>query len=1065
MTGPGPADLGAYVRAAADRGELVVQPRMGMSRPRDMAAGLRAVAGLPGRTVGTITVDSYTRVGDHERAYAAARLGQDVNGFPIVAHGPEVLAELRGHCPDRPIQVRHGSADPRAIFRTLAAGGLSASEGGPVSYCLPYGRTPLSEAVAHWRAATVELAARCAAAGRRAHLETFGGCMLGQMCPPSLLVALSVLEGRFFAAHGIRSISLSYAQQTSHEQDIEALAALRRLSAELIAADVDRHVVVYTYMGLFPSTVAGAGLLLDRSAELAVAGGAERLIVKTSVEAYRVPTIAENVTALRRAAAVAAATRAAGIVPVAGDGGEVYREARAICAAVLGLHDDIGAALRIAFRLGLLDIPFCIHRDNQGLTRAVIDERGWLRWSRLGRLPLPPGTVAGAAPMTAYRLLGQLRQTAERFDRLAATPVAATPVAVEPAPVGTAGTEPYRVVIVGTGPRGLSVLERLGARLLEAPPERPVEVVVVDAVQVGPGRIWRPNQPPWMLMNTPAGEVTMFSGPPDGGPGRPGNGPSLLQWWQEFDPAAAADAYAPRSIYGQYLRYVLIRVEQALAGVATVVRSYARVDDLAPAGGRYRLTLDDGQTLTADRVVLTVGHTLPALTPAQRPLAEFAARHPAARYIRGDSAADMPLAAIEPDATVGIIGLGLSFYDVVAGLTVGRGGRFTEDRGGLRYRPSGREPLIVAGSRTGVPLQARGRNQKAADHRYRPRLFTAARIAALRRGGPLDFRVQVLPWLLAEIDLVYLATEVRRRFGADVADRFRTEAGCAAEASDPRAELRRLAARYDIATLPEVDLDRWGTPFRGRTFSDPAAFDRALGAVLRRDLRLAAEGNVEGPVKACLDVIRDVRGVLRGAVEYGGLTPRSYREDFLSWFVPLASNLSTGPPRIRVQQMLALLDSGVLRVAGPQAVFSGDPATGRFVVESAAVAGSRVTADVLLDARIPAPDLAAESGLLGRLRDAGMLVSAQAGNAAASAGAAVTGPPYHPVRADGTAEPGLYLLGIPAEGRRWFTQVGSGRPGPWGEFTTDADAIAADALRGAGAAGQSLALTDRTAER
>ena len=69
--------------------------------------------------------------------------------------------------------------------------------------------------------------------------------------------------------------------------------------------------------------------------------------------------------------------------------------------------------------------------------------------------------------------------------------------------------------MVGTGPRGIAVLERLGARLAARPPARPVEVLVLDTVQVGCGRIWRTNQPEHLLMNTPAGEVTMFSGPPD----------------------------------------------------------------------------------------------------------------------------------------------------------------------------------------------------------------------------------------------------------------------------------------------------------------------------------------------------------------------------------------------------------------------------------------------------------------------------------------------------------------------------------------------------------------------
>ncbi len=74
--------------------------------------------------------------------------------------------------------------------------------------------------------------------------------MLGQLCPPSLLVALSVLEGVFFKQHGLRSVSLSYAQQTHRGQDVEALLALRTLAAEHLSG-LDWHVVLYTYMGVF----------------------------------------------------------------------------------------------------------------------------------------------------------------------------------------------------------------------------------------------------------------------------------------------------------------------------------------------------------------------------------------------------------------------------------------------------------------------------------------------------------------------------------------------------------------------------------------------------------------------------------------------------------------------------------------------------------------------------------------------------------------------------------------------------------------------------------------------
>lgn len=412
MTGVG---FGAFVRRAHDAGRLVVQPRMGMSGPDQMRAGLLATRDAAATTVGTITLDSYTRVGDLESAKLAVLEGVALNGYPIVSHETTTtLNVLDGiHGPGFPVQVRHGSAAPQDIFRALMAVGLDASEGGPVSYCLPYGRVPLRESVAHW-AASCELFATLRESGAEPHLETFGGCVLGQLCPPSLLVAVSVLEALFFRRHGIRSISLSYAQQTDPVQDAEAVAALRGLCARLLP-DTEWHVVVYAYMGLFPETEAGAYRLLGNAAELAVASGSERLIVKTVAESRRIPSVAENVAALEYAAAVAARTPRS---PLDGTATQTGAEAAALVNAVLELDDDLGVALLTAFAEGRLDVPYCLHPDNAGLSRSYIDADGRLRWADIGKMPLKGiADVRPAQAITSADLLGSLSYVRRSFDR------------------------------------------------------------------------------------------------------------------------------------------------------------------------------------------------------------------------------------------------------------------------------------------------------------------------------------------------------------------------------------------------------------------------------------------------------------------------------------------------------------------------------------------------------------------------------------------------------------------------------------------------------------------------
>ncbi len=238
-----------------------------------MRQGLLATRSAAATTVGTITLDSYTRIGASAEAAEAVALGMELNGYPLVAHDlattASVLAGVLSE--DFPVQIRHGSPCPEPIVAALIAAGLHATEGGPVSYCLPYSRMPLETATANW-ARSCDLLAGVRATGVEPHLESFGGCMLGQLCPPGLLVALSVLECLFFGQHGVRSVSLSYAQQTNAEQDREAVAALRRLAGELLP-DADWHIVLYAYMGVYPRTLAGADGLLARGGP---AGGPDR---------------------------------------------------------------------------------------------------------------------------------------------------------------------------------------------------------------------------------------------------------------------------------------------------------------------------------------------------------------------------------------------------------------------------------------------------------------------------------------------------------------------------------------------------------------------------------------------------------------------------------------------------------------------------------------------------------------------------------------------------------------------------------------------------------------------
>lgn len=376
-----------YVSEQKQRSRTVWQPRMGFGDPIKMKDGLAAVADqCDFARSGTITLDAYTRVGDFTTPLNSLRSGVSLNGYPIVSHDKETTKEVASPARNNgiPVQIRHGTSRPQAIFSRMAELGLEATEGGPISYCLPYGRLPLAKAVAAWKDSCKLMANRI----EHGHIESFGGCMMGQLCAPSILVAINIIEALFFLEYGVSTASLSYAQGTSDAQDKGAIAALRKMAEEYLPLGT-WHIVFYMYMGVFPKTPEGASRLIYDAACLAIRSGCERVIVKTISEAIQIPTIEQNIHALKLSAS---AERKYDQEPLTEREKEhfeeVYMEAKSIVDAVLNESADLGKAIINCFKNGVLDVPYCLHLDNRGQTRTYIDGDGCLRWADRGALPL-----------------------------------------------------------------------------------------------------------------------------------------------------------------------------------------------------------------------------------------------------------------------------------------------------------------------------------------------------------------------------------------------------------------------------------------------------------------------------------------------------------------------------------------------------------------------------------------------------------------------------------------------------------------------------------------------------
>ncbi|MFI5688269.1 FAD/NAD(P)-binding protein [Streptomyces sp. NPDC051636] len=605
-----------------------------------------------------------------------------------------------------------------------------------------------------------------------------------------------------------------------------------------------------------------------------------------------------------------------------------------------------------------------------------------------------------------------------------------------------AGSLPVSVALVGAGPRGTSVLERLCASAPELlPPGVRLTVHVVDPAPPGPGRVWRTAQSAELLMNTVASQVTLFTDDSVDCSGPIRLGPSLHEW---ADGTLGPDDYPTRAHYGRYLEWVFARtVREAPPGVR--VETYAaravRLDDAAD--GRQALTLDDGRVLPdLSAVVLAQGHLPVVADAAQQHLAAHAARH-GLRHIPPANPADVDLSPLAPGEPVLLRGLGLNFFDHLALLTTGRGGRFIRATdGALRYTPSGDEPRLYAGSRRGVPHQARGDNAKGPYGRHLPLVLTPEVITDLRKradsGEAPDFLAQVWPLVAKEVETVYYETLVGE-------PQFRERFLAVAHGSPQEALI------LDGFGIPEGDRWSWervSRPYAGRVFAGPDDWREWLLGHLREDAGQAALGNVAGPLKAALDVLRDLRNEIRQVVDHGGLAGASRRDHLDRWYTPLNAFLSIGPPRRRVEELAALVAAGVVEVLGPRLEVRA--ADGAWVAHSSDVPGSEVRVRTLIEARLPEPDLrrTADDLLAGLLRTGQCRPHTVDGYV--TGGLDVTQRPYRLINRQGRVHPRRFAFGVPTEGVHWVTAAGA-RPGVDSVTLSDADAVARAALCAAAA--------------
>ncbi|WP_082206398.1 FAD/NAD(P)-binding protein [Nocardiopsis sp. SBT366] len=639
---------------------------------------------------------------------------------------------------------------------------------------------------------------------------------------------------------------------------------------------------------------------------------------------------------------------------------------------------------------------------------------------------------------------------------------------------GHGAHERYDAVVVGGGPRAVAVVVRLAARLGGG--ERPVRVAVVDRVEVGPGATWRTDQSPLLLNNTYSAHTTIHAdeSTPMDGPVVPG--PDLVRWASDDRVRADRPAWAAREIaelrpwtYPSRRLQGVYYDEQLADAVATgrveLTPVLGTAVDLESAGSGWRtVVLEDGRRLAAPSVVLAQGMVQTRRSPRVRSLSTSAERHGLV-YVEPGMPAERDWDRVPGGETVLVTGLGANFFDVVALLTQGRGGRFVPAGdparpARLRYLPGGDEPLLVAGSRRGLPYRAKAAYADSFPPRYEPVLATREWFARVATGSSQDFRTAVWPQLAREFAWAHLSVLLEHRPEAvrdglgrgellsalEEADADGVDAVVAEAVTDPR--LRLWTGR----------LDRPSPSSPGGAAMSEAKWRAEVARFAEEELETIDDPE-RSPRNAVNRAMAALRGPVQRLVKLGALDGVSVARDVAGWFTPLGLALASGPPPHRAAQVLALIDAGVVELLGEGS--SVEFEDGLFVGRSTSVRRAPVRARAFVETRMSKGVVTdTDDPLLRTLLGSGRARLHRwpgSGGAAVSSGTLdVTSEGFHLVGDDGAADERVTVLGIPAGAVQPGSAIGAtpGVPSPLlaGADVAAAGILAARASLGAGEA-------------
>ncbi|MGC8746297.1 MAG: methylaspartate mutase subunit E [Candidatus Saccharicenans sp.] len=393
------------MKKAREKRQTLLQPRAGVALIDDHIRLLRYLETEGQADLLPTTIDAYTRQNRYEEAEKGIEKSKQagtslLNGFPAVNHGVDGCRRVVENV-TKPLQVRHGTPDPRLLAEITLAAGFTSFEGGGISYNIPYAkRVPVEKSLRDWQYVD-RLVGFYEENGIRINREPFGP-LTGTLVPPCISIVSGLIEGLLALKQGVKSITLGYGQGGNIIQDVAALTALKQLAEEYFRQegfdDFELTTVFHQWMGGFPEDEAKAFSVIALGAIVARFSGAEKVIVKSPHEAMGIPTKEANAQGLR------ATRQAINMVEdqvifkpedLEPEVDLIKQEVRCLMNKVYELgKGDVAAGTVAAFEAGALDIPFAPSIYNHGKIIPMRDNEGFIRIFSQGNLPLSEEIMA-----------------------------------------------------------------------------------------------------------------------------------------------------------------------------------------------------------------------------------------------------------------------------------------------------------------------------------------------------------------------------------------------------------------------------------------------------------------------------------------------------------------------------------------------------------------------------------------------------------------------------------------------------------------------------------------------